>query len=611
MATNSLAGSAASSARGSRTTSTLATGNHMRSVFKSLALLVALATILTASIAVAQQRSIPDHIAAGEFPIAIDAASELPPSQRDQWLSKIAQSQMDSGASGGAFFTAQQIGNDESRSRLLGGFHDQRFGNFNRGGNGGGGPAANPQGGITQADFTPLIDLIKGTVGVDTWEDSSAGGVGSLLAYPAGVFVSADGTLKRIKTDLTKKAERLKMRAAGDSGNRSVTLPSNLRMVSLTRLERAAQLAVAQGNRVDEMMQNMAGIYEIKFLTVFPETGDIVIAGPAGNWEMNDQGRPVNVATGKPVLQLDDLVVCLRNSKAESGRFGCSINPREQNLVATKRFLENNNLKGKKWAAELRGALGQQDIEVFGIDADTHAAGVLVEADYRMKLIGMGLEQSVPEVPSYFQRLADAERQTASDVVRWWFTMNYDDIIADEDRTVFAFAGTGVKVQSETEFLNDQGQRVHTGKSNAETAGFAKDFTNHFDKLADKYPVYRQLKNVFDMALVAGLIREQGLDRQVEWSQSFFVGNGNDSFVYQVRRDRTPKQVDSVMNDQVIKRRKKRSTVIQHIVGVSGGIKFDAGEVISAPIASDVDGVLASQKQNAIPLADAELWWWD
>lgn len=611
MATNSLAGNAASSARGSRTTSTLATGNYMRSVCKSLGLLVALAAVLTASIAVAQQPSIPDHIAAGEFPIAIDAASDLPPSQRDQWLSKIAQSQMDSGASGGAFFTAQQIGNDESRSRLLGGFHDQRFGNFNRGGNGGGGPAANPQGGITQADFTPLIDLIKGTVGVDTWEDSSAGGVGSLLAYPAGVFVSADGTLKRIKTDLTKKAERLKMRAAGDSGNRSVTLPSDLRMVSLTRLERAAQLAVAQGNQVDEMMQNMAGIYEIKFLTVFPETGDIVIAGPAGNWEMNDQGRPVNVATGKPVLQLDDLVVCLRNSKAESGRFGCSINPREKNLVATKRFLENNDLKGKKWAAGLRGALGQQDIEVFGIDADTHAAGVLVEADYRMKLIGMGLEQSVPEVPSYFQRLADAERQTASDVVRWWFTMNYDDIIADEDRTVFAFAGTGVKVQSETEFLNDQGQRVHTGKSNAETAGFAKDFTNNFDKLADKYPVYRQLKNVFDMALVAGLIREQGLDRKVEWSQSFFVGNGNDSFVYQVRRDRTPKQVDSVMNDQVIKRRKKRSTVIQHIVGVSGGIKFDAGKVISAPIASDVDGVLASQKQNAVPLAGAELWWWD
>ena len=37
-------------------------------------------------------------------------------------------------------------------------------------------------------------------------------------------------------------------------------------------------------------------------------------------------------------------------------------------------------------------ALGRQDITMYGIDPRTHAGRVLVEADYRMKLVGIGLE---------------------------------------------------------------------------------------------------------------------------------------------------------------------------------------------------------------------------
>lgn len=556
----------------------------------------------------AQETSIAGHLDAGEFPNAIQKANQLPMSQRDQWLSRIAQAQHGAGAVDGAFFTAQQIQDDDSRSGALGGLAGNG-GVFGGGPVGGGNQFNQPgglQGGVTLADFSPLMNLIRGTVSPESWDSDQ--GNGSMFPYPSGVYVSADGTLKRIKTDLSARAERLKKRAAKDSGNRVATLPSDLRMVSLTRLERAAQVSAARNLPIPPMMQNMAGLYEIKFLTVFPETGDIVIAGPAGDWEMNDQGRPVNVDTGKPVLQLDDLVVCLRNAKAEGGAFGCSINPRDANLVKTKNFLENNKLKGKQWSRALQEALGMQDIEVFGIAADTHAARVLVEADYRMKLVGMGLEESIPEVPSYFQRLTDNERQSASDVVRWWFTMNYDDVVADEERTVFAFEGTGVKVLSETEFLNQQGQRVHTGKSNAETAGFARDFTKNFSALADKYPVYRQLKNVFDLALVAGLIEKQGLAERVEWKQRFF--GAGEGLTYRVRKDITPKQVSSVMNEQVVKKRKARSTVIQRIVGVSGGIKFNASEVIASPMKLDL-GDLTEQKQQAVPDVDADHWWWD
>lgn len=551
---------------------------------------------------------IEEHLNSGEFPKAIELASTLDRGQRDHWLAQIAQDQMGSGATDGAYKTASRIGNDSTRADALSGLS-----NFRRGGgaNGNGGMA----GGITEQDFQPLMDLILGTIQPDSWQDTGQG-LGTMQPYAAGVFVDPSGTLKKIKTEKIKGSAKFREQAQVDSGNRKATWKSELRKISLTRLEKAAQTLAAQGKPVDATMRNMAGIYEIKYLMMFPETGDIVIAGPAGPWEMNEENRPVNAETGKPVLQLDDLVVCLRNAWENNGKFGCSITPRKDNLVSTKQFLASTKLKGKRWAEGIRDALGQQDVEVFGIDSQTHAARVLVEADYRMKLLGMGLETTIPGVPSYLDRIklnADGSTQPM-DVVRWWFTLNYDDIVADSDRTTFTFNGTGVKVLSENEFISDAGDRIHTGKSNGPTEGFARDFTKHFDELAAKYPVYRQLKNVFDLALVANLIRDQDLPGKTEWHRTFFGSedSGNpDRLTYQVRKDRTATQVDSVLNDKILKFRKNSSTIKHHIVGVSGGISYNVHDIISTGLKADVDGVLAKKSKLAKPEATEVAWWWD
>ena len=84
--------------------------------------------------------------------------------------------------------------------------------------------------------------------------------------------------------------------------------------MSLVRLEKQLQLGQAFGQKPDEAMRVLAGMYRIKYLFVYPQTGDIVLAGPAGDWRTDTEGRIVNVDTGIPVLQLDDLVVVLRNA---------------------------------------------------------------------------------------------------------------------------------------------------------------------------------------------------------------------------------------------------------------------------------------------------------
>jgi hypothetical protein len=551
------------------------------------------------------QAPIQAHLDAGEFPKAIELANALDPSIRDQWLGRISAAQMDSGATSGAYETAGMVGYDTTRASVLSQLAEKRLDGPNSANDG-------HQGGVTEADFTPLIDLIQGTIAPDSWQDTGQG-LGTVQAYPAGVFVDADGTLKKIKANQSTRSAQLRAQAQLDSGNRHVIFKSEMRKVSLTRLEKAAQLLAAQGQPLDDEMLNLAGIYEIKYLMMYPETGDIVIAGPAGPWNRDDRNRAVNRETGKPVLQLDDLVVCLRNAWDNNGKFGCSITPRKQNLIDTKQFISTTNLTGKRWSEEIQKTLGKQDIEVFGIAPGTHTARVLVEADYRMKLLGMGLEPSIPDVPSYLDRikLNPDGSVPPMDVVRWWFTLNYDDVVADEHRKTFSFHGTGVKVLSENEFISDQGDRIHTGQSNGPTAGFARDFTRHFDSLSQEYPIYRELKNVFDMALVASLIRHQDLSGKTKWHRTYFDSPDSSRLAYEVPTDRVANQVDSVLNDKILKFRKKSSTVRTHIVGVSGGISYNVHDVISRDFAPDVDGELGKNLKRSQPGENEVTWWWD
>lgn len=544
------------------------------------------------------------HLAAGEFPVAIELANRLPAEDRDQWLARISLSQMDAGATDAAYQTAESVAYDLTRSNALNELADKRLGRS--------GVAGGQAGGITILDFRNLIDLIQNTIASDSWEDTGTG-LGTIQAFPSGVYVDASGTLKRIRSRNTQ-AGGVRDFSHLDSGNREVAWQSKMRKVSITRLEKAAQLLAAQGKPADATMLNLAGIFEIKYLMIYPETGDIVIAGPAGPWERDRENRAVNVKTGKPVLQLDDLVVCLRNAWDENGKFGCSIVPRKENLAKTKKFLASGDAAGKQWAEKLRQMVGQQDIEMFGIDPETHAARVVVEADYRMKLVGMGLDPSIPEVPSYLDRVKLKPDGTAPDmdIVRWWFTLNYDDIVANENRTLFSFTGTGVQVLSENEFIDNQGERIHTGKSNDATQGFARDFTLNFDKLADKYPVYRQMKNVFDLALVSNIIRQQGLSQKAEWNQTFFASPAPGRLSYVVRTATAPHQVDSVMNEKTIRVRKESSTVIHQIVGVSGGVLFDANDLISKEMVVEKGaGELENRFELGKPRGDEITWWWD
>ena len=155
-----------------------------------------------------------------------------------------------------------------------------------------------------------------------------------------------------------------------------------------------------------------------------------------------------------------------------------------------------------------RGDLGRQNRTVTASTAATRVGRVLVEADYRMKLVGVGLEDGVMGCPSYLSMIQvgkDGQEAPLLRVLRWWFTLNYNSIQATRDHDGFELRGQGVKVLSENELLTQTGQRVHTGDSDVLNAEFAHNFTQiiFLNFLAARNirstPICRI---IFDMALV-------------------------------------------------------------------------------------------------------------
>ena len=230
---------------------------------------------------------------------------------------------------------------------------------------------------------------------------------------------------------------------------------------------------------------------------------------------------------------------------------------------------------------------------------------MIVEADYRMKLVGMGLEDGGMDVPSYLSRIevAPGAAPPPMDVLRWWFTLNYTAIDATADRGAYQLHGQGVKVLSENEMITERGERVHTGKSDELNREFAHDFTEHFPSLAAKYPVYADLQNVFDAALVAAIIQAEDLPAQVNWHLTQFASPDR----YQVPIGPAPKEVETVINHRVINR-------VHVVAGVSGGVTVRTGELLKGgaiKVGSHVALEEGRREGRVPPDLPQDAWWWD
>jgi Protein of unknown function (DUF1598) len=288
---------------------------------------------------------------------------------------------------------------------------------------------------------------------------------------------------------------------------------ADLRFVSLKQLEAEIAAARAANKPIPDAVRFVAGLQRVRYVMIYPDQHDIVLAGPAEGWKIDTHGNVVGSTTGRPVVTLDDLMLALRVAEsANTSGISCSIDPTPEGLQRMHELSGQLSAKnGPQMAAkQMEEAVGQQTITVTGVPATSHFARVIVAADFRMKRLAMNFEQApVDGMPSFLTLL---KGHTANNLMpRWWLAPNYEPLQRDADGLAWEIRGQGVRCLTEQDFMDGSGQKQHSGKADPTAQKWADTFTQKFDELAREDSSFGQLRNVMDLAVVGALLVKERL----------------------------------------------------------------------------------------------------
>lgn len=379
-----------------------------------------------------------------------------------------------------------------------------------------------------------------------------------------GISVDTDGIVRTINPQALESiaAQRKKILSENppQTGRRC-----ELQKVSLRRILKDVQRAVTENDLVPPEVLTLGGLEQIKFVFVDPDAHDLILAGPSDEVAVDENGSFVGAASGQPLLLLEDFIVALRSiDAARMGGMRCSIDPAPEGIARLQEILSSIKQmpNPQKIFQSMEEALGPQQVTVGGVPADTHFAQVLVAADYRMKRIGMGLESSeVAELPSYLS-MVQATTAGSTMLPRFWLEAKYSPIARDSDELGWKLTGGEMVCLTETDLLVREGMKRGSGATDKNAARWCELMTACYDDLAVSKPVFRELKNCVDLAVVAALIDSRQLADRAGLDLSLL----KDASSVRLSSYTVPKQVPTVAHG--IKRGSR------WILSASGGVQF-------------------------------------
>jgi hypothetical protein len=326
-----------------------------------------------------------------------------------------------------------------------------------------------------------------------------------------GIAIDARGIVGNLDPAAVESLAAERQKALADAGGE----PSDLRKVSLARIIAAVEASVAGQAPLPADVLFLGGLERITHVFVDPAGHDIIIAGPADRISVDATGTVVGAKSRRPLLHLEDLLVALRAiDGARQGGILCSIDPTPEGIGRLNAFLSKQRSIGPDASRTFRGreeALGPQAVTVGGVPGDSRMARVLVAADYRMKRIGMGLEESgLKALPSYLAMIPAGGR--AATLPRFWLEADYDPISRDPDELAWSIGGRRMKCLTESDVAAQGGMKRGAVPADALAKKWCDAMTASYDELAGKQPVFAELVNCIDLAVVAALIKGRQLD---------------------------------------------------------------------------------------------------
>ncbi|MBX9788301.1 MAG: DUF1598 domain-containing protein [Pirellulales bacterium] len=436
-----------------------------------------------------------------------------------------------------------------------------------------------------------LVGALREPARAQQFPRVASGGVG-------GVAINARGILSRADVELSGEL-REHYAAALARLPADLNKHTPLRKVSLKRLDAEVARSRAAGADLPEEVQFLAGLQDVRYVLIYPDQQDIVLVGYGEAWRLDDRGTFVGVSTGRPVLWLDDLVVALRTARdVQADGISCSIDPSAAGMTRLQQFLASSGelLASDPNAAiiEIEESLGPQRVTVAGVPATSHFARVMVAADFRMKCLAMNFEPSPVKGLGSYLHLASGR---GSMMPRWWLEPDYDAILRTADNLAWEIRGARVKTVTEDSSVDDSGQRTSSGRASPDAQRWADQFTRRYDDVSRHIPVFAELSNLMDLAVVAALLTKED-----------FTAKANCPLLALTGADGLPplelpaaRQVDSRASFF----RKGNSWV----VSASGGVVINSWGALDK-LSPDADGHVAEVREKSRAAPDSS-WWWN
>ena len=94
---------------------------------------------------------------------------------------------------------------------------------------------------------------------------------------------------------------------------------------------------------------------------------------------------------------------------------------------------------------------------------------------------------------------------------------------ATDDGLAMELVGDGVKLVGEDELVTAGGERqAAAAGANGASQAFVTSFTKKYPELAERSPVYAELRNVIDLAVAAAYIQQQDYYGKAGWKMALF-----------------------------------------------------------------------------------------
>jgi hypothetical protein len=373
-----------------------------------------------------------------------------------------------------------------------------------------------------------------------------------------------------------------------------------LRKISLRRLEALLAQHIREQKPLSSDLLYLAGLERLEYVFAYPELNDVVLAGPAEGFSIDDAGNVVGTNSHAAVLQLVDLIAALRTQgKLLAGELiSCSIDPTPAGLTRFARLMRGGGAApSDQLLRQMEVAVGPQTITLAGVSPQSHFAQVLVAADWQMKRLAMGLAPSpVDGLTSYLEMLkAGPASRSRTATPRWWIAYGQEPVERDPEGLGWRISRPGIQVLTAAGRPTPDGRIATQVESDPLAEQWADSMTASYDRLAVAEPVFGQLRGCMDLALVTAVLASSDLLSHVHLDLPLLL----DEKRLQLAAHRVPKNVAS------------QASAVERgqawIVSVSGGVELDVTHAVNA---AEVQPDVREARLQAAPNPTTS-WWWD